>query len=174
MGTVEAAGSDVPYAPGDKVFARHPHQDLFTMRHNPDLLSRLPRDMHADVAVFANLADVALNAFLDVPVRIGDVVVVFGQGVVGTFAANYAAKTAGTLIVVDPLGERRDRALSRGADIAVHPDDVAEAVADASDGRGADGNSVRTRSTDRANCATDRVLVPPSVSRSSIRSVAMS
>jgi threonine dehydrogenase-like Zn-dependent dehydrogenase len=138
MGEVEAAGSDVPFAVGDRVFARHPHQDRFTMRYNPDLIFRLPSEMAPDTAVFANLADVAYNALLDVPVRIGDVVVVFGQGVVGAFVASFARRTAGTLIVVDPLADRRDRGLGRGADVAVHPDDAAAAVADASDGRGAD------------------------------------
>src|SRR5262249_38511881 len=84
------------------------------------------------------LADVAYNALLDVPVRIGDVVVVFGQGVVGTFIASFARRTAGTLIVVDPLADRRQRGLDRGADVAVHPDDLPAAVAEASSGRGAD------------------------------------
>jgi 2-desacetyl-2-hydroxyethyl bacteriochlorophyllide A dehydrogenase len=138
MGEVEAVGADVPFAVGDRVFARHPHQDLFTMRFNPDLLFRLPADMGPETAVFANLADVAYNALLDVPVRIGDVVVVFGQGVVGTFIATFARRTAGTLIVVDPLADRRRRGLDRGADLAVHPDEVAAAVAEASAGRGAD------------------------------------
>ena len=137
-GDVEAVGAGVPFAVGDRVFARHPHQDLFTMRYNPDLIFKLPSAMRLETAVFANLADVAYNALLDVPVRIGDVVVVFGQGVVGTFIASFARRTAGTLIVVDPLADRRQRGLDRGADLAVHPDDLAAAVEDASDGRGAD------------------------------------
>ena len=128
----------VPLAVGDRVFARHPHQDLFTMRHNPDLIFRLPADMDEDVAVFANLADVALTALLDVPVRIGDCVVVFGQGVVGSLCAAYAKKTAGQLIVVDPAEERRNRALSHGVDRAVHPNEATAAVLEATNGRGAD------------------------------------
>jgi threonine dehydrogenase-like Zn-dependent dehydrogenase len=138
MGEVVAAGAEVPFEVGDRVFARHPHQDRFTMRYNPDLIFRLPADMRPDTAVFANLADVAYNALLDVPVRIGDVVVVFGQGVVGTFIASFARRTAGALIVVDPLADRRQRGLARGADVAVHPDDLPAAVAEASAGRGAD------------------------------------
>jgi 2-desacetyl-2-hydroxyethyl bacteriochlorophyllide A dehydrogenase len=138
VGEVVAAGADLPFAVGDPVFARHPHQDLFTMRFNPDLVFRLPRTMEPDVAVFANLADVSLNALLDVPVRIGDVVVVFGQGIVGTFAALLARKTADRLIVVDPLEARRERALTWGADEAVHPDDAGAAVDAATGGRGAD------------------------------------
>jgi 2-desacetyl-2-hydroxyethyl bacteriochlorophyllide A dehydrogenase len=138
VGRVESAGDRVPFAVGDLVFARHPHQDLFTMRFNPELIFKLPEDLDPEVAAFSNLADVALNAVLDVPPRLGDVVVVFGQGIVGTFAALFARKVAGTLVVVDPLADRRDRALSHGADHAVHPDDALRIVQDVSSGRGAD------------------------------------
>jgi threonine dehydrogenase-like Zn-dependent dehydrogenase len=138
VGEVVAAGSGVPLDVGDLVFARHPHQDLFTMRYNPDLVFRLPRGTDPEVGTFANLAEVALNALLDVPVRIGDVVIVFGQGIVGLFCALFARKTAGRLIVVDPHSARRQRALGLGADMAVDPADVAKVVAEATSGRGAD------------------------------------
>ena len=138
VGTVVEAGSDVPLTVGERVFARHPHQDLFTMRYDPDLVFSLPANMDTDVATFANLADVALNAVLDVPVRIGDVVVCFGHGIVGSFCAQYARLTAGHLIVVDPIATRRDLALANGADEAVAPEDALSAVMDASAGRGAD------------------------------------
>jgi threonine dehydrogenase-like Zn-dependent dehydrogenase len=138
VGEVVATGADVPLKVGDLVFARHPHQDVFSMRYNPDLIFRLPLGMDPEVAIFANLADVAYNALLDVPVRIGDTVVVFGQGIVGLFCAIFARKTAGYLIVADPIERRRDSGLEFGADRAVHPDDAAQAVEQASGGRGAD------------------------------------
>ncbi len=138
VGKVVEAGKDVPLKAGDLVFARHPHQDVFTMRYNADLIFRLPLDIDPEVAVFANLADVAYNALLDVPVRIGDVVVVFGQGIVGLFCAMFARKTAGHLIVADPVEERRNRGLEFGADRAVHPDEAARAVQEATGRRGAD------------------------------------
>lgn len=138
VGEVVEAGRDVPLAPGDLVFAHHPHQSLFTMRYDPDHIFKLPAGVEPDKAVFANLADVAYNAMLDVPVRIGDDVLVFGYGVVGVFAAHFARKTAGHLIVVDPLPERRDRALKYGADFAVDPKEAAKVVQDVTDGRGVD------------------------------------
>ena len=138
VGEVVAAGADVPFKVGDPVFARHPHQDLFTMRYNPDLIFRLPDALDPEVAVFANLADVSLNALLDVPARIGDTVIVFGLGVVGLFCALFARKTAGRLIVVAPLPARRERMLRYGADFAVHPNDLAATVAAVTKGRGAD------------------------------------
>jgi 2-desacetyl-2-hydroxyethyl bacteriochlorophyllide A dehydrogenase len=138
VGEVVAAGAEAGYQPGDVVFARHPHQDLFTMRSTNSLLTRVPRDMQPERAVFVNLLEVALNCALDVPVRFGDVVVVFGYGVVGSFCAQLSRRTAGRLVVVDPIAERRTAALSRGADAAVSPEEAAGAIADVSNGRGAD------------------------------------
>jgi 2-desacetyl-2-hydroxyethyl bacteriochlorophyllide A dehydrogenase len=137
VGEVVAVGANVPFKVGDRVFARHPHQDLFTMRYNPDLIFRLPDDMDPEVAVFANLADVSFNAVLDVPIRIGDVVIVSGLGIVGLFCALFAQKT-GHVIAVDPLAARRERALKLGISEAVHPADLAAAVEKATKGRGAD------------------------------------
>jgi 2-desacetyl-2-hydroxyethyl bacteriochlorophyllide A dehydrogenase len=138
VGEVVDAGASTEFQPGDRVFARHPHQDLFTMRADPILLFKLPADLQPERAVFANLSDVALNCNLDVPVRHGDCVVVYGQGIVGSLTAQLARRTAGTLIVVDPLAERRELAHSWGADHAVAPDAVEQVVEEATDGRGAD------------------------------------
>jgi threonine dehydrogenase-like Zn-dependent dehydrogenase len=138
VGEVVAAGEEAGYRPGDVVFARHPHQDLFTMRSANSLLVPVPSGMPAERAVFLNLLEVALNCALDVPVRFGDVVVVYGYGVVGRFCAQLSRRTAGCLVVVDPIAERRAAALSCGADAAVPPEEAPGAIADLSYGRGAD------------------------------------
>ena len=138
VGEVVAAGPGSSYAPGQLVFARHPHQSLFTMASESTLITRVPDGMDPDRAVFVNLMAVALTTQLDVPVRFGDCVVVFGQGTVGSLAAQLARRTAGTLIAVDPVPSRRAMALNWGADTAIAPEEAAEAVAVASSGRGAD------------------------------------
>src|SRR5205807_10262456 len=122
-------------------FARHPHQDVFTMgtRHGDQLgLVRLPADMHPETAIFLNLTEVALNGLLDVPISLGDTVVVFGQGIVGTLIAQLARRTAGQLVVVDPFARRRSLALRLGADSAVEPGRAIAAVMEMTGGRGAD------------------------------------
>jgi threonine dehydrogenase-like Zn-dependent dehydrogenase len=138
VGEVVDAGASTRFQPGDRVFARHPHQDLFTMRDVSWLLFRLPAGLAPERAAFANLLDVALNCNLDVPVRHGDVVVVYGQGIVGSLTAQLARRTAGTLVVVDPVAARREFAVSWGADRAVAPEDAEATVAELTGGRGAD------------------------------------
>lgn len=138
LGEVEAAGADSGFSPGDVVFCRHPHQQRFTMRADPILIFKVPGGLEPERVVFANLCDVALNCNLDVPTRHGDVTVVYGQGIVGSLCAQLARRTAGRLIVVDPVASRREFALSWGADAAVDPAGAPAVIEELSDGRGAD------------------------------------
>lgn len=141
VGRVVAAGPGVSLKPGDLVYVRHPHQDLFTTPVAADgraIVVGLPGNMDPEVAMFLNLTEVALTALIDVPVSLGDVAVVFGQGIVGILVAQLARRTAGRLVVVDPLPMRRRLALALGADEAVEPGKVEATVRAASHGRGAD------------------------------------
>jgi threonine dehydrogenase-like Zn-dependent dehydrogenase len=138
VGHVEEAGAESGFAAGELVFCRHPHQERFTMRADPILISRVPEGLAPDRAIFANLVDVALNCNLDVPTRHGDCVVVYGQGVVGSLCAQLSRRTAGRLIVVDPAPARREFALSWGADAAVDAAAAPAVIEELSGGRGAD------------------------------------
>lgn len=138
VGEVVEAGEAAGLRPGELVFCRHPHQSLFTLESSGFLVSAVPLDMSPERAVFVNLLEVALNATLDVPVRFGDVVVVYGQGVVGSFCAQLARRTAAKVVVVDPIEGRRRRALGLGADAAVAPEEAGEAIEELTEGRGAD------------------------------------
>lgn len=138
VGEVTEAGPDSGYQVGQRVFARHPHQERFTMRAPGILLFPLPEGLDPERAVFANLLDVALNCNLDVSPRHGDVVVVYGQGTVGSLCAQLARRVAGKVIVVDPVPARRELALKWGADAAVTPDEALAAIEELSEGRLAD------------------------------------
>lgn len=139
VGRVIDAGVDSGYAEGELVFCRYPHQDVYTIdATDPELVFRIPEFDPPELGVLGNNADVALTALLDVPVRLGDVVVVVGLGIIGMFCSVLARRTAGKLVVVDPFEYRREIALRLGADVAVHPDEAIEAVRAASDGRGSD------------------------------------
>ena len=142
VGRVVDAGGLSRRRAGDLVFARHPHQNLFTsaVDQTPEraIVVGLPDSLDPEVAMFLNLAEVAVNAIHDAPPALGDVVVVFGQGVVGLLVAQLARRTAGRLVIVDPLPRRRELGRSFGADAAVAPEEAADAVRTLSGGRGAD------------------------------------
>jgi threonine dehydrogenase-like Zn-dependent dehydrogenase len=138
VGEVVAVGDTADFRSGEIVFARHPHQESFTMRSDGWLLSRVPSGLTPERAVFVNLLEVALNCHLDVPIRYGDCVVVYGQGIVGSMCAQLARRTAGRVAVVDPIGSRRERALSWGADLALDPTEAQAGIDEMTGGRGAD------------------------------------
>jgi L-iditol 2-dehydrogenase len=72
-------------------------------------------------------------------IRAGDLVVVVGAGPVGLMHLLVARLAAPSAVIVSQRSEERRRlALEYGADKAVGPDDLAEAVMDVSGGRGAD------------------------------------
>jgi 2-desacetyl-2-hydroxyethyl bacteriochlorophyllide A dehydrogenase len=141
VGRVEQTANGTEHLAGKLVFVRHPHQSLFTspVEVNGRLVVRaLPQTVSPELATFCNLADVAVNALLDVPVRIGDVVVVFGCGIVGLCIAQLATRTGGCVIAVDPLAHRRELAQELGVNVAVDPENVGIVVQERTNGRGAD------------------------------------
>lgn len=138
VGRVMDVGANVPLSPGLPVFVRHPHQSLFTMRYDHDLVSILPSDVDQETAAFSNMMSVALNTLLDVPVRVGDDVVVFGQGPIGLFVAYLASKSAGRVWVIEPSEPRRRRSEQFTSAIAAHPDDAAARILNDTDDQGVD------------------------------------
>lgn len=136
VGEVVAAGTDSGFAPGDKVFAGHPHQDVFTV--SAAMCNRIPDNVDPTRAQFAGMFGVAHQVHLQCPVRPGEVVAVSGLGLIGQFAAFLARLSAGGLILIDPLPLRREQAAWIGADAIVGPEDAAAAIAALSDGRGVD------------------------------------
>jgi 2-desacetyl-2-hydroxyethyl bacteriochlorophyllide A dehydrogenase len=68
-----------------------------------------------------------------------DVVVICGAGPIGLLHVLVArARRAGRVIVSEPSAFRRDEALALGADLAVHPDELTQALRDETGGDGAD------------------------------------
>ena len=125
------------FTPGDPVFVHHPHQEAFVVPTR--MLVRLPEDLDPVLGVFSANLETALNIVHDTPVRLGETALVFGQGVVGLLVA-LLLKSAGAeqVLVVDPLEERRRRAVDAGADGACGPEGLQERVAGVTGGRGAD------------------------------------
>ena len=125
------------FTPGDPVFVHHPHQEVFVVPARMPV--RLPDDLDPVLGVFSANLETALNIVHDTPVRLGETALVFGQGVVGLLVT-LLLKSAGAeqVLVVDPLEERRRRAVDAGADGACGPEGLQERVAGVTGGRGAD------------------------------------
>src|SRR5439155_9361088 len=106
--------------------------------HADRCLLVLPDDGDEGSAIF--LADILPTGYGSVTrgdVGVGDIVVVVGCGPVGLMAVLCAAKVAGVLLAVDGVPERRALAERLGAAVAA-PEDAESAVAEATDGLGAD------------------------------------
>ena len=108
---------------GDTVFALHPHQTEF---HVPATLTvPLPTGVEPERGVLLANIETAINVVLDAAPRLGERVIVFGQGVVGLLLTQLLKRTGvSEVVVVDPLGLRRGLALQVGADAAVAPPDL--------------------------------------------------
>ncbi len=128
VGRVAAVGPGVSEDwRGRWVFAFQPHASCFTAAVTQ--VRPLPPDLAPeDAALLPNL-ETAVNLLLDAAPRIGEHVVVLGQGVVGLLTTGLlAALPLGSLTVVDRYPLRRERALAWGATAALPPPTTPEAV----------------------------------------------
>lgn len=121
-----AAPSAVP-AVGSRVFAFVPHQSVFCAPVD-DLLP-VPAGVPDERAALFPYLETAVNLLLDGAPRIGERVVVVGQGVLGlALTALLSRYPLGGLIAVEPKPERRRRSLEFGAREAVTPEEAPERV----------------------------------------------
>ncbi len=100
----------------------------------------LAEDVDPVVGVFARVGAVAMNATLDADLHIGEVVAVFGQGVIGLLATRLAALSGAEVVAVDAVPERLELARRFGAThtVLVGEQSAAEVVRELTRGRGAD------------------------------------
>jgi 2-desacetyl-2-hydroxyethyl bacteriochlorophyllide A dehydrogenase len=122
-GQILEVGSAVEnLAPGDLVFALHPHQQVFTIA--AETLLRLPPGSDPLAAVFCANLETALTIVHDAAPRLGETVLIVGQGVVGLLTTALLSRCGARVIAVDPLEQRRLLAGRMGADVAVAPEDL--------------------------------------------------
>jgi 2-desacetyl-2-hydroxyethyl bacteriochlorophyllide A dehydrogenase len=133
VGRVTAVGDDVDTDWRDRrVFAFHPHASHFLA--TPGEL--VPVEYPPERAAFLANAEAATNFVMDGRPRIGERVVVFGQGTVGLLTTALLAEfPLESLVTVDPDERRRTVSMALGADAAV---ESAAAAAESLGGDGAD------------------------------------
>lgn len=128
VGIVEEVGEEVDRAwQGAAVFGFQPHTSRFVS--SPDSLVRLPEAVSHSDAVLIPSVETAVNFVMDGQPMIGEVVLVFGQGVVGLLTTRLLSDhPLRSLVVVEPSAHRRGIAGSLGASVAV------ESVSELEDG----------------------------------------
>ena len=122
----------------DLVFAHHPHQTEYVVPADFPIL--LPKDLPVDRGVYAANLETAATVVLDAHPRLGEAVLVVGQGIVGLLVT-MLLKQAGArpVIAVDLHERRRDEAVRAGADHALSPGDgLVNQVMELTGGRGVD------------------------------------
>jgi 2-desacetyl-2-hydroxyethyl bacteriochlorophyllide A dehydrogenase len=121
VGIVTETGASVQsVSKGDLVFAYNPHESDYAI--SSKFVVRLPSNLSPRVGIFFANIETAVNALLDATVRIGERVIVFGQGVVGLLITKLLRRAGvDRIITVDPFEKRRALSLAAGASLAIDP-----------------------------------------------------
>jgi 2-desacetyl-2-hydroxyethyl bacteriochlorophyllide A dehydrogenase len=139
VGRVVEMGSRVEHlAVDDLVFVHHPHQTEYVVP--ADAPTRLSADLPPDTGVFSANLETAVTVALDAHPRVGEAVLVVGQGIVGLLITMVLQRVGARPIVTVDLHERRRQAsIAAGADRALGvDDDVGTRILERTGGRGVD------------------------------------
>lgn len=121
-GVVEAVGENVTeFKAGDRVaMSWSIHTQVLNIDKN--LVYKLPDNMSFNDGALLHISTFPLAAIRKCHLEIGESAIVMGMGVLGLVAIPLL-KTAGAapIIAVDPVPEKREKALSIGADYALDP-----------------------------------------------------
>ena len=123
VGRVIASGEKVSSQwLGRRVFAFHPHQDLFCA--GPETLLPIPDDLDDDTALFLPSMETAVNLLLDGCPLIGEKVIVIGQGIIGLLTTALLSRfPLADLTSLEPHPRRREASLRLGARQCLDPKD---------------------------------------------------
>ncbi len=120
---VTAVGQGVAnFAPGDRVFSPTPHRTECMLGAADCEVMKLSPGMLPEDAIMLSLATVAFTGVQDAEIKLGDVVVVFGGGIVGQLAVELAwLRGASRVFMVEPNAGRRAMAEARSAVETIDP-----------------------------------------------------
>jgi 2-desacetyl-2-hydroxyethyl bacteriochlorophyllide A dehydrogenase len=140
VGEIEALGSDVnEWQLGQVVWGMWGHRSHAVLPAERLRGHALPADLDPMVGTFVRVGAVALNAVLASSVCVGEIVVVFGLGVIGLLTAQLLVSQGVDVIAVDTVPHRLELAEKFGATpLSATDDDLALAVRKLTGERGAD------------------------------------
>jgi threonine dehydrogenase-like Zn-dependent dehydrogenase len=143
-GVVEEVGRDVTgYRSGDRVMIVAPHAShaIGTPHPTDGRMVALPDGVSQEEATFIPLVTSAVAWADSSGAKVGDTVVILGQGVVGSLMLQVMrTRGVGRIVAVDALPMRCDLARELGADVVINAaeTDTVAAVRELTDGAGAD------------------------------------
>lgn len=137
VGQVDAVGESVDDTWLDRwVFAFHPHESHFCA--TVDELHDLPEPITPAAATLLPTVETACTLAQDGSPRLGERVVVFGQGPVGLTTTALLGQFPIDLVTVDPVSSRRELSERLGATESVHPERLDEVLALPGDATGSE------------------------------------
>jgi predicted dehydrogenase/threonine dehydrogenase-like Zn-dependent dehydrogenase len=158
-GRVLSLGSEVEgFNVGDKIaFAAHGHAELAAPHINH--VAAVPESVDLRHAAFVTVGAIALHSIRRAELQIGEVVVIFGLGLVGQLCAQIA-KAAGCVVIgVEVNQDRNDVAFAAGIDRVVNParEDLVRRIMDLTGKRGVDATIIcaSSKSNEIINLSTE-------------------
>ncbi len=123
-GTVIEIGSEVTrVAVGDKVLVTWGKHDMISVV-SQDNVYKIPEGISMSDAAFALISTFPMSAIRKCNLEMGESAMVMGLGILGMMAVKLLrAAGAYPIIAVDPVPEKREKALTFGADYAFDPTD---------------------------------------------------
>ena len=123
-GTVDAVGEAVTdLQPGDRVAVSWSHHGQYIQVRRGNV-HKLPDSISLQDAALFHIGIFPLAAVRKCRVELGESAIVMGLGVLGLVAVQLLRAAGATpIIAVDPIPEKREKALSIGADFALDPFD---------------------------------------------------
>jgi 2-desacetyl-2-hydroxyethyl bacteriochlorophyllide A dehydrogenase len=133
----DAAGLPGLPAVGDLVWGIWGHRSVAVLPATRLIGRTLFEGLEPIAATFGRVGVVALNAVLAADLHLGEVVAVFGQGVLGLLVTRLATLSGASVVAVDAMPQRLERARAFGAveAIDVRAGHVAERVRELTTGR---------------------------------------
>jgi len=123
LGIVRARGENVSrFAPGDRVFARKPHQSDYIAHENEEVI-KIPSKVSPEDAVFLGLYHVSAISYWRCHYQPGETVAVVGLGVLGMAAVALGCSFGARVIAIGNSSTRLAMAAKMGAHMAVLSED---------------------------------------------------
>jgi len=136
-GTIVQTGENVTeFSVGDRVAVLGGQYFSHQIKHKNDIV-KIPDGVSFEAAAMAYISTFPMAAVRKTKLELGEPMLVMGLGILGLFSVLFArAAGAAPVVAADPVKERRELALSLGADYAFDPTepDFADKVKSVTDG----------------------------------------